>query len=269
MNMKGSLLAAELDPAFKRRARIILENLNMGGVERVLDLGCGRGFYLSAISQLYPRAEVVGIDSNFKYIEMAKKITKGRVIAGDATKLPFSDDYFDRIICSEVLEHIADDNQVIFEMRRVLKQDGYVLISVPNKNYPFWLDPINYILERKTGYHVPSNIWWLAGIWADHVRLYGETEIIEKLEGAGLKVKRVWRATRWGMILEHFLLYAIGKNIVEMGWLGQFNRFNTRPKNSRLLMAVLAVLGWFDRKNDTIEAGPNDRFVNIVVKASR
>jgi len=124
-------------------------------------------------------------------------------------------------------------------------------------------------LERALGYHIPSNIWWLAGIWADHVRLYSEAEICERLEAAGLKVKKVWRATRWGMILEHFLLYAIGKNIVEMGWLEQFNRFSTRPKNSKLLRTILAILGWFDRKNDSNEAGPNDRFVNIIIQASR
>lgn len=263
------MLASELDPAFKRRARIILENLNMKGGDKVLDVGCGRGFYLNAISQLYPRAEVTGVDSNLKYIETAKKITKGKVILGDATKLPFPDNYFDRIICSEVLEHIANDNLAISEIHRVLKRRGEAFISVPNKNYPLWLDPINYTLEKLTGYHVPSNRWWLAGIWADHVRLYGEAEIIGKLEGEGLKVKKVWRATRWGMWLEHFLLYAIGKNMVEMGWLKQFNRFNTRPKNSKLLMAVLSVVGWFDRKNDTNEAGPGDRYVNIIVRAGR
>lgn len=262
------VLSAELDPAFRRRARIILENLHLKDGEKILDLGCGRGFYIKIISQLYRNVEIFGIDNNTKYVEIARKLNKN-VILGDAGDLPFPNSCFDRVVCSEVLEHINDDNKVISEIHRVLKNKGFALISVPNKKYPFWLDPINFLMERVFNFHVPSQYWWLAGIWADHVRLYTEDEICAKLKRVSLKIDRLWRSTGWGMVGEHFLLYGIGKNIVELGFLKQFNRFNFAKKRSLWLDLALTVINFFDKKNDVSKISRTQRFVNIVIKTSK
>ena len=95
-----------------------------------------------------------------------------RLARADARSLPFASGEFDAIVCSEVLEHIVEDGAVLMELNRVLRDGGLLLISVPNRQYPFMWDPLNWMLERVFGTHVPSHIWWLAGIWADHVRLY-------------------------------------------------------------------------------------------------
>ncbi len=157
----SNLIIREPDPAFARRARIILENLELKGEEKVLEVGCGRGFYLKALKTIWPNLKVTGLDINPKYLVQARKFLgpiKANLVLGDATSLPFSNCEFDRIIASEVLEHIPDDLQALSEMYRVLKPGGIVIITVPNKNYPFLWDPLNWILEKFFHCHIPSNI---------------------------------------------------------------------------------------------------------------
>jgi len=80
------LLSGELDPAYRRRARLILENLALAPGEKVLEVGCGRGFYLMAMEKICPQANIWGIDLNKKYLAIAKRITsKVRIITSDAT----------------------------------------------------------------------------------------------------------------------------------------------------------------------------------------
>lgn len=236
------VLDFEPDPSFARRARIIFEDLDLKGKEKVLEVGCGRGFYLKTLKSVWPGLEVTGVDLNQKYLEKAKEfIGELRVDLrlADATRLPFEDKTFDRIIASEVLEHIPDDQKAISEMYRVLKPGGIVMVTVPNKNYPFFWDPANWVLERLFNRHLPSNIWWLSGIWADHERLYIEDELITKLKKAGFKIEKNWRATRFCFPFSHFLLYGIGKNLVEKGLLPEMNRFSVKNSGSILKEIML------------------------------
>ena len=173
-------MAHELDPAFAARAALILRHVQPAGAGRILDVGCGRGFYARAIAALYPQAAVVGVDYSNDYLTAAAENTRGmavRLARADARSLPFASGAFDAIVCSEVLEHIVEDGAVLMELNRVLRDDGSLLISVPNRQYPFMWDPLNWVLERVFGTHVPAHIWWLAGIWADHVRLYIAPEL--------------------------------------------------------------------------------------------
>lgn len=259
-------LSYELDPAYKRRARIIFENLDIKGGEKILDVGCGRGFYLKAVSQLFPRALVTGLDINKNYLEKAKEFLgnrKVKLVIGSATELPFNDKSFDRIICSELLEHIKDDRKAIAEIHRVLKPDGIALITVPNKNYPFLWDPANWLLERIFGVHLPAKIHWLSGIWADHVRLYSEKELVEKFNEGGFSIEKKWLATHWCFPFSHFLLYGIGKNLVEAGLISNsFNRFSNKKTTRFLLRVTLFLFDIFDRLNKK----EKKRSVNIILK---
>ena len=270
-NKINDLLQYELDPAFKRRAGIILNNLNLAPGDQVLEVGCGRGFYLGAILKLVKGVMVVGLDNNEKYLKMARTISggKAKVIKGNAVYLPFAKGTFDKVICSEVLEHVREDWKVASEIYRVLKPGGKALISVPNKNYPYWLDPLNYSLEKLLKVHIPKNIWWLAGIWADHVRLYTEEELVNKLKKGGFKNFKIWRATRFGVWGEHFLLYGIGKNLVEMGLFPEFDRFGKRSKKSLLLTFVLKFIYLEDKRNDEEQTNQDSEYVNIMVEAKK
>src|SRR3990172_12075891 len=106
MNTKKLLIAknildTELDPAFKRRAWFILNNLNLKGKEKILDLGCGRGFYLNLLAALYENAQLTGCDKNSRYLKHAKVLLSGKqnvkLQEADAAKLPFPKNTFDRV----------------------------------------------------------------------------------------------------------------------------------------------------------------------------
>ena len=75
------ILKREIDPGFWRRAKIILENIGIKGKMRVLDVGCGRGFYEQALSAIYPKVKIAGIDANEKYLNVAKETVGGKNIS--------------------------------------------------------------------------------------------------------------------------------------------------------------------------------------------
>ena len=263
-------MAHELDPAFAARAALILRHVQPAGAGRILDVGCGRGFYARAIAALYPQAAVVGVDYSNDYLTAAAEHTRGMAVQfarADARSLPFASGEFDAIVCSEVLEHIVEDGAVLMELNRVLRDEGLLLISVPNRQYPFMWDPLNWVLERVFGTHVPSHIWWLAGIWADHVRLYTSAELTGRVRAAGFALDNLWLTTPRCLPFAHFLLYGIGKNIIERGFLPSCNRFDQEQGNSRLLRWARSLLYAFD---DPLKARTDDSSsVGIVLKARK
>jgi SAM-dependent methyltransferase len=92
-------------------------------------------------------------------------------INGDALQLPFADDTFDRIVVSEVLEHIWDDERTIVEVVRVLRPGGRVAVTVPTR----WPERVSWSLNYR--YHdTPGG----------HVRIYRQHELEQKLERGGL-----------------------------------------------------------------------------------
>lgn len=259
------ILKAEPDPAFARRARIIFANLELKNGQKILDVGCGRGFYLKTLGALGLKLNLHGIDLNQKYLDVAQRIVKKPVhlTKAEATNLPFRKNSFDRIIASEILEHIPNDEKAISEIYRVLRPNGIAMITVPNKNYPFFWDPLNWSLERLFNWHLPSNIWWLAGLWADHLRLYEKKELGKKLKKAGFKIKKTWNTTHYCFPFSHFLLYGIGKNLVEKGFFKSFNRFEPQTNSFLLDKLLLSPLRQFDGFNKDCSSFSS---VNIVLK---
>ena len=263
------ILEKEIDPAYVDRAEIILDK--MSGKKRILEIGCGRGFYLKALKEISPKIEITGVDLNPKYLEIAKKYVDNKevkIIKGNAIKLEFKENSFDGLIASEILEHIKDDKKVLKEIRRLLKPGGEVIISVPNKEYPFLWDPLNWCLERFFRTHVPKKIWWLAGIWAGHIRLYSEDELIKKVKESGLIIEKVWRKTKYCWPFSHFLFYGIGKNIVENGWLKDFNRFENEKKNSRLLKVIKKIIDFGDKRNNE-DFKKGEKTTNLILIAKK
>ena len=109
--------------------------------ERVLDVGCGPGrhsWYVCSLDHCHVYSMDIDLESLLKakymFQEMEKdNLAKGswNLILGNTMKLPFKDGSFDKIICSEVLEHVIDDEQGVRELLRVLKDDGDLAVSVP------------------------------------------------------------------------------------------------------------------------------------------
>ena len=117
---------------------------------KVLDVGCGLGEFLEE------RPKSSGIDINKHCIDFCK--VKGLdVKLGNATKIPYKDKSFDGIFCSCVLEHLKRPELAIKEMRRVLKQNGKMILVVPtecgfkrdNTHVKFWnKENIRELLEK-------------------------------------------------------------------------------------------------------------------------
>jgi SAM-dependent methyltransferase len=158
-------------------------DLEAGAV--VLDMGCGAGRH--AFESLRRGARVVALDYSFGELEDVRDLfwameQEGEVgpdggglcVRGDALRLPFADGTFDRIIASEVLEHLTDDAGALAELTRVLKPGGTIAVTVPA-----WLaEKLCWWLSAE--YHAPLSE-------GGHVRVYTEEQLRQRLATAGLE----------------------------------------------------------------------------------
>jgi SAM-dependent methyltransferase len=114
------------------RARRIWALLAPRASDRVLDVGCGAGHLLARV----PAGRRVGVDLAHVLLRRARGRLGANVALaqGDAVELPFLSDTFERVYCSEVLEHLPDPPAALGEIRRVLKPGGVAVLSVPNES---------------------------------------------------------------------------------------------------------------------------------------
>lgn len=156
------------------------------GVEpttRVLDLGCGFGRHAFAAARAGGKvvavdaaaAEVRDVRATFVAMVDAGELDAGTchagAVQGDALRLPFASGSFDRVIASEVLEHIPEDGLAVAELARVLRPGGTMAVTVPRCGP----EVVNWLLSD--AYHlVPGG----------HVRIYRRSVLRERLRRAGL-----------------------------------------------------------------------------------
>lgn len=267
----------EADPAFRRRAQLLFEWLGDPDERRILDCGCGRGFYLKMLHGAGARA-VRGVELELGLLGKARRNTSGLggvALAGASVgALPFRDASFDVVLLSEVLEHVERDGDALREAGRVLVRGGEALITVPHADYPLLWDPINKTLETLLGTHLGRGP--LAGIWAHHVRLYRPDELRARVEEAGLAVVEERSFVHRCLPFTHNLLYGLGKPLLESGLLGQrladavdragFERDAGRAWNP--LGAAVRFLQWVDAGNRASEP-PGVTTVNLALRARK
>lgn len=99
--------------------------------DKILDVGCGLGYFTNMMCE--QGAECIGIDIDDLCLQYCNKNMLGDYVNVDLTKppYPFPSNYFDKAICSEVLEHIKNNKVILRELRRIIKPDGILVVSVP------------------------------------------------------------------------------------------------------------------------------------------
>ena len=148
-------------------------NINPEGT--MLDLGCGEGRHIFGVMEKFPDLKCIGLDPHIESLDKAFEglkflesisNTKTNFLSGSAYSLPFSDDSFDLVVCSEVLEHLHDYKDAIKEINRVLKPGGQFLASVPAE--------------------FPEKICWLLSEAyqnqpGGHLRIFKKNELIKEI----------------------------------------------------------------------------------------
>lgn len=117
--------------------RLIVKHIKDYKLENplILEVGCGDGYVLKEISEKVKTSNLIGIDANQKWLDDAKIRLgeKAKLIYGFAEELPFEDNSIDIIVCTEVLEHVIDPKSVLLELKRVIKPNCPVIVSIPNE----------------------------------------------------------------------------------------------------------------------------------------
>ncbi len=168
---------------------VAFDVLGLRAGERALDLGCGAGRH--AFELLRRGGAVVAFDRDGAGLKDAAAtltaMTEGGgdgaavevpgghwlAVQGDGVRLPFADGAFDRVVVSEVLEHVTDDRGVLAEVARVVRPGGTVACTVPR-----WF---------------PEHVCWLLSQdYSDapggHIRIYRRGNLEQKLRDVGLEV---------------------------------------------------------------------------------
>lgn len=131
------------------RARVIIDQYSIGIKRflkankenhkklRILDAGCGPGLYSIFFGQ--KGHKVIGVDLDNKKIETARKISEAlgintEFLTASILRLPFENESFDIVICSDVIEHIKEDKKALLELNRVLKGKGILILTTTGNN---------------------------------------------------------------------------------------------------------------------------------------
>lgn len=118
---------------FQRRRQLVEDALSAQSGERILDVGCGPGFYVSALLDLVgPTGMIIGIDVSADMVAMAtKRCESHHNVAfhqASATKLPVEDSSFDAALSVQVLEFIDDVDAALAELHRALRPGGRLVV---------------------------------------------------------------------------------------------------------------------------------------------
>ncbi len=146
----------------------------------VLDVGCGDGTFLNFLKGQKRGLNLTGVDISEQALSVSKERGFEMIQADVSNTLPFKDKTFDYSVCSEVLEHIANSEDLLNEMRRVSRKG--VLVSIPNialwkhRCRLFFLGsfPIQWLLEPR-----------------EHIRFFSIKDFVKTANASGFTVRKM------------------------------------------------------------------------------
>lgn len=151
------------------------------GNHRILDIGCGDGGTLKKLKELGKANEIFGIELNE---DIAKKLSQDldEIVIGDVESIEptFNEKYFDYILFGDSLEHLINPDKVLNKYKKLLKDDGFIIASIPNIKYFIIISKLIIFDEFK---YVDAGI-----LDRSHLRFFTKREIKRMFQNANLKI---------------------------------------------------------------------------------
>lgn len=156
--------------------------------EHAMEVGPGSGIYLPLLADLY--LEVSAVDIEEAYLDNARErmadIANLHIQTDDITSSKMSDEKFDFILCTEVIEHISDSKNALINMYRLLKPGGILLLSTPQRYSP--LEVFAKIAFLPGIIRLVRLVYQEPILETGHINLLTESELRRQLEDAGFVV---------------------------------------------------------------------------------
>lgn len=157
--------------------------------KKILSLGCGT---CDDINYLFKENEVWGIDSSEAALKIAGLLGAKTKISDLNDKVDFPDRFFDIVICKDVLEHLIKPDQLLKEIYRILKDDGFLIINVPNHFY--WYFRLRILfgsnLIWKTFFHDHTKYFEEWNYM--HIRFFTFKGLLKLLNHIGFKIQKCY-----------------------------------------------------------------------------
>jgi len=231
-----------LRPIYFRASRLKYALKELAKVKgKILDLGCGVGDFSEAIGFYRPDLGIYSVDISAHAIALAnKRGLKAKFSVADAHHLPFKDNYFDAVVCFDLIEHVKSPKKVLEEINRVLKRGGLFHTFIPTEGNVYSLQGALIALG-----------WKAKEKYGAHPHHFPPNEVKSWVKGAGFTIIKL----RWGehlvnQIIEiiYFSLLEIRGRNVSSSVEGYLARTKARPliKIIILVRNVLATLSYYE-----------------------
>lgn len=169
-DQEGILYAKKMKLGFLKD----LHAINFNSWQRILDIGCGGGFFLNAVREVFD--ELYGLEMSSELAEFVKKKWGIDIHIGEIQNINFSENYFDIITLYDVIEHVLHPDKLLNELHRILKPGGVVVVSTPNVN-----GLSTKIMKDKSLFLTPP----------EHLYYFSPNSLTIFLEANGFRVRKV------------------------------------------------------------------------------
>jgi 2-polyprenyl-3-methyl-5-hydroxy-6-metoxy-1,4-benzoquinol methylase len=190
LNLKSGFHQRRLDCTLA----MIAEALNqVQGIPSLLDLGCGQGHITARIKEHFPNLEISALDYSISAIEYAVDHFPGIDFAvGDAYEPPYPENHFDIVVCNNIWEHVPDPLFLIKSIKKVIKPNGFLIISTPSRYR------LRNLLRVFMGKKVTMS--------EHHVTEYTVGQVLEQLDYGGFKVIKIFSKSIRDNLLQFILV---------------------------------------------------------------
>jgi len=189
-DFRGSPCDNSYENTIHKRMNFILENLGLHENHVILDIGCGHGIYLHELCKYTNNC--IGIDFTHHDFEGNKK---SEFIQMSAENLGFQNETFDKIIMIEVIEHLFNDSKALHEIRRVLKPSGSIVLTAPNKLFPFETHGMKIgsmiISSHGFGFPILPYLPFIVRKYITNAKVYTPSNIVQLLANNGFQIGKM------------------------------------------------------------------------------